>query len=202
MENLLSGLIGAVLGGSIAGIGTYIGAKKTTQSNIDIQKELFENEQKIRLDEKLSKTRKYSELILIEILSWIEYCILRINIVYSSNHASKHQDYNKDYRIYMDSFIGKMEYEDINNIIKIYGMIKKVTLNLETLGYQYGDPIEITLASEILVKELFGEDTYEYYVKLDPTIITQDSMVGKLKIEYLNLLRNLKEISSSDIFLG
>lgn len=200
---LLIGLLGAIVGSIIAGVFSLIGSSKSTKTAIKAQKELlFEEFKKNNLDT-VNISKRYAKLVEMEIVLWIMYSIHRVNIVERTiENRANTLDFNNNYRLYLDSFIEYLTVEEARLIIELYGLIKKINLNLEKQSYISGNiNDELNHSIELLILKAFSKDFLDKYKKIDPNYITRDSVLKELNNETKNLIKKLNEICDNIIYI-
>lgn len=198
--NLISGLIGAIIGSIIAGLFSFWGATRSTKTTIKAQKELLKEEFDRSNIEMINKRKKYSSFIESEIVMWIDYSVHRINKVISSNEKrAQNLDFNNNYRLYLDTFIDKLTVDESILIMELYGLIKKININLEKQSYVSGDTNELIHSIELLILKAFTKEFLDEYKVKDPSLITRDSILLRLNKEAKFLIIKLNELSDNTI---
>lgn len=177
-DTFLSAILGAVIGGTFSIIATFIANKNSRHlQTLIIQKEIDRQS-----SEKNIKTKRYAGLLKIEILSWIELSIFRINEVKSASETRPDNlDFNENYRLYLDSIIEIATFEETKRIMKLYGMAKQISIHLFSHSYinvNNSTPKELTKSCEALIREVFSDEIFNHFMTTDPCSITRDYFVG------------------------
>jgi gas vesicle protein len=201
---LLSGLLGAIIGSIIAGVFSLWGASKSTKTAIKAQKELLLEEFKRTNNEIVNRSKRYAKLVETEIVLWILYSVHRLNIVESTiEKRADTLDFNSNYRLYIDAFIDQLTIDESHLIIELYGLIKKININLENQSYIYSNSnTELNHSMELLILKVFSKEFLDEYKKIDPSYITRDSVLSKLNKETKFLINKLNSISELAIYIN
>lgn len=200
MENLLSGLIGAILGGAIS----YFGSKAATEKQIKNQNELF-NAQLAKQDqnrdlENKSRATKAAALLCVEMINWILSSIRYYNDITRKDNKFKSLEFNSDYRKYLQEIMNQLEFEEIEKIIQFYGLTEMIHNNLMTNSDSTGNSdSRITGSYHLLMRMCFDDEKITYYNTIDPNEISKSKIIQDLLPPFRELLIHLQSISGKDI---
>ena len=199
-NNLLSGLIGALIGGILSFIGVTITSKKQIKNQNVIFERQLDEQNKLREADEKDRVTKSAALLCAEMVNWILDSIRFYNIVYRSQNTFRPLEFNHKYRDYLQEIMKQIEYEDMERIIQFYGITEKIHFNIINNNYSKNThETEIVHSYHLLMNLFLTTEKIAEYHSLDPNLITKDAVILDLKPEYRDLLKNLKLISEMNL---
>ena len=151
LEVLLSGFFGAVIGGLLS----YLGAVRATKTAIESQETQYRLEKNDAKNVSLERKKRHMYLIQQDMKLWIQFAIERTNrIKRQLDRRPPNVSYNNKFRDYLESFIIDLSYDELEFLIRFYGIVKKTSIELEDLKYTSGGDNEVRHNLELIIRHV------------------------------------------------
>jgi len=199
-NNLLSGLIGAIIGGLLSLIGVKISAEKQIKNQNDLLDKQLNEQLELRKKDENDCITKSAALLCVEMVNWILDSIRFYNKVYRSQNTYRPLEFNHKYRDYLQEIMKHIEFDDMERIIQFYGITEKIHYNIINHNYTNNTHEgEIINSYYVLMNLFLSKEKIDYYRDLDPNLITKDAVTLSLNQDYSKLLKKLQTLSEMDL---
>lgn len=182
-ETLLSGLIGALVGG----LATFVSSWWSTKRQVKIQVELFEASQRINEDHNKRNLSKYCALAKKDIISSV------IEIIKISNGNITAIIIGEDYDRLKIELQDILSIDDFSAMHKLYANFKRIGQWIES---------EENLSREVVkrkalefCKELYGENLKSTIIQTGNGFESKDILIDNLNYKYKDLIKTLDQHS-------
>lgn len=185
------GFIGAIIGGYFS----YLGSKSAAKESIRAQNEIFIRNNSLIKQEKEEAIKKYSRVIYLDFLNALDegFRVLKGRERTNVGKAPDLLPISKDFSHAVLSISDKLTSKEIILVNRLYGYIEKIRNDIFELNYQISHYDEIKFDYSIMEIEVFG-DNYTEIITLPLENITIDYFLDKMKKEYLNLFKTLRNL--------